>query len=58
MSDKRPSRRIGAVFSEEEAQEILSECIQIRLSLEILEQQAIDSLLAPEIKLVVDNDLN
>jgi hypothetical protein len=56
MSTKKPSRKIGAVYSEQEAMEILEECIAIRLSLEVLEEQAIASLMAPEIKLVVDND--
>ena len=56
MSAKKPSRKIGARFSEAEALDVLEECIRIRLALEVLEEQAIDSLMAPEISLVVDNE--
>jgi hypothetical protein len=56
MSIDKPSRPLGKEFSRQEAHEILEQCIAIRLSLDELEDRAIDALMAPELRLVVDNE--
>ena len=55
MSIKKPTRKVGTRYSEEEACEILSEVIQIRIACDQLEELAIESLMAPELTLVIDN---
>ena len=55
MSIDKPSRPLGKEFSRQEAHEILTQCIAIRLSLDELEDRAIDALMAPELRLVADN---
>lgn len=55
MSIKKPSPPTGRRFSREQAHDILTQCMEIRLSLDELEDRAIDALMAPELRLVSDN---